>query len=390
MQSELFPTDPSKETNAAPSVNVIFSSVSKVNSKEKIDFQKAIEKNSQLKSKIEYVKGMDRYAYELSHKNLAPTEDDYVQCLLDEVVHLDEAYANRLNKFTKRRKEKLAEIIVEKANCLVNEYECEQAERYLQKHLPPLDKEEERIVNEHTAMMFERITGIQFDMDDFKEGKPDFDKINEKYGDRINEYLFGSGTPMEDDRPKCKKTKKQIEREEKEQLEQKLLNADIQSIFKELAKKLHPDTELDESIKAKKQELMKELVSARDENDIFELLRLRLSVLADADNLNLFDQNSMKRLTKMIREKNRHLEGEIFFIQRQSPVLSSMGAIFMDEAKMKLNIEASIQHQKKIVQKRIKLMKENIQFLTASNQNLNKVIDQYELEDDSFYDMFDF
>ena len=390
MQKDLFSSDISSKTTTPSSVNVILSSISKVDSKEKVDFQKAIEKNNQLKRKLEYTKEMDKYGYELYHKNLKQTQEEYTQCLLNEIVQLDACYENRLLKFTKKRKEKLAEIILDKANFLFDEYECKEAEQYIQKYMPQLDEEEEKIVNEHTAMLFEQMIGIKFDSDDFKGGKPDFDKLNEKYGDKINEYLYGNREANEDERPKRKKTKKQIEREEKEHSEEKLLNADIQSIFKELAKKLHPDTELDESLKAEKHELMQKLVSARDENDIFELLRLRLSVLADVDNLNFFDQNSMKRLTKMIREKNNHLESQIYMIQYQSPVLSSFATILKDEAKMKLNIEGSIQLQKKKIQKSMATIQKSIEYWMTSNQNLNKVIDLYELEDDSFGSMFDF
>lgn len=390
MQKDLFSSDISSKSTTPPSVNVILSNNTKVDSKEKLDFQKAIEKNIQLKRKLEYTKDLDKYGYELYHKNLKQTEDEYSQCLLNEIVQLDASYENRLLKFTKKRKEKLAEIILEKANFLFDEYECKEAEQYIQKYLPQLDEEEEKIVNEHTARLLEQIIGIKFDTDDFKGGKPDFDKLNEKYGDKINDYLNGNRESIEDERPKRKKTKKQIEREEKEQSEEKLLNTDIQSIFKELAKKLHPDTELDPSLKAEKHELMQKLVSARDENDIFELLRLRLSVLADADNLNFFDQNSIKRLTKMIREKNKHIESQIYMIQFQSPVLSSFATILKDEAKMKLNIEGSIQLQKKQIQESIATIQKSIQYWMTSNQNLNKVIDLYELEDDSFGSMFDF
>ncbi|MFT7561949.1 MAG: hypothetical protein ACI93R_003881 [Flavobacteriales bacterium] len=73
---------------------------------------------------------------------------------------------------------------------------------------------------------------------------------------------------------------KQRENVDQQQLEKnKALNSvlkksSINIIFRRLARVLHPDREQDETLKAERHEQMSELISARDNNDVFKLLSM--------------------------------------------------------------------------------------------------------------------
>jgi DnaJ-class molecular chaperone len=52
-------------------------------------------------------------------------------------------------------------------------------------------------------------------------------------------------------------------------------HADINALYRELAKLLHPDLEQDEAVRHEKEQLMKELVQARNNRDLHALLVIR-------------------------------------------------------------------------------------------------------------------
>ncbi len=59
---------------------------------------------------------------------------------------------------------------------------------------------------------------------------------------------------------------------------EKLLSADINTLFKNLAKLIHPDKEQDPILREKKSKLMTKLSGARDNMNIAEILEIKLEV----------------------------------------------------------------------------------------------------------------
>jgi hypothetical protein len=69
-----------------------------------------------------------------------------------------------------------------------------------------------------------------------------------------------------------RKTKKQLQREERMRLAEEARSKTIASIYKQLAKVLHPDLEQDEEQRQRKVSLMQELTAAYRDNDLHTLL----------------------------------------------------------------------------------------------------------------------
>ena len=87
------------------------------------------------------------------------------------------------------------------------------------------------------------------------------------------------------------KTKRQIEKETREREVEEIRKRDLGSLYRQLAKLLHPDLEQDPAIRAEKEASMKELTTAYKNNDLHALLRLELTWIAreDADPSRLTD-----------------------------------------------------------------------------------------------------
>lgn len=72
------------------------------------------------------------------------------------------------------------------------------------------------------------------------------------------------------------KTKKQLERESKKQATEEMQSKSLHSIYKQLVRVLHPDLEQDSQKRAWKEELMKKLTTAYENNDLYSLLTIEM------------------------------------------------------------------------------------------------------------------
>ncbi len=66
----------------------------------------------------------------------------------------------------------------------------------------------------------------------------------------------------------------QVRRDQTRSLQQLLKKSSINTLFRRLARLLHPDREQDESLKAQRHEQMSQLIQAREHNDLFTLFDL--------------------------------------------------------------------------------------------------------------------
>ena len=95
---------------------------------------------------------------------------------------------------------------------------------------------------------------------------------------------------------------------------EKLLSLDINALFKNLAKLIHPDKEQDPLLRAKKSQLMTNLSGARDNMNIAEILEIKLQVdelMPDQQTEVNFNDSSIKRFVSILKNKIRELEQTI-------------------------------------------------------------------------------
>lgn len=135
-----------------------------------------------------------------------------------------------------------------------------------------------------------------------------FEKYKEHESKEFEDY-FNQRTNKEK-----QKSKAQLDKESRLTEAEKLLNTDINKLFKDLAKLIHPDRELDPELRAKKENLMKELSNARDNSDIADILRIKLLVddlLPNTSNELSLNDSSIKRFVSIIKTKIAELEKTI-------------------------------------------------------------------------------
>lgn len=141
----------------------------------------------------------------------------------------------------------------------------------------------------------------------------------EKYKDFFEKYKEQESKEFEDyfnkrTKKEKQKSKAQLDKESKLAEAEKLLNTDINKLFKDLAKLIHPDLELDPELRSKKENLMKELSNARDNSDIADILRIKMLVddlLPNISSELSLNDSSIKRFVGIIKTKISELEKTI-------------------------------------------------------------------------------
>lgn len=268
-------------------------------------FNSSIQKINRLKNDFQFVSAeVDMIRVKIA-SDIVPLERKLIEVQVQEVKYLDQLFTE--NRFKKRDNQTLSEMIFERSYDLIGKFgKTELGEIFARHNNGKTFEEENEVAEEMTsdAMKdtFSSIFGIEFE-DDADVSTPE----------KMNEYI---AQKMEQDydseeaaRANRKKSAKQIEREEKQRLEEKNLNKTSRQIYMELVKEFHPDREKDELEKERKTLLMHRITESYEKDDLFELLRLRLELLGtDFEHSN---DEQLKHYVKLLKQQINELEGEL-------------------------------------------------------------------------------
>jgi hypothetical protein len=112
-------------------------------------------------------------------------------------------------------------------------------------------------------------------------------------------------------------SKRQAQREERMREAQELRKKSIGSIYKQLAKVLHPDLEPDAGQREHKVALMQELTAAYRANDLHTLLRLELEwIQHEQGDISRLTDSKLTIYNEVLREQVNELQEEVFFLSR--------------------------------------------------------------------------
>lgn len=168
------------------------------------------------------------------------------------------------------------------------------------------DEEMEQQKGEISEALSEAIRarfGIDIDEDTLRDGP---DAVNEALEEALRKAQADAGwTPR-------KKTKKQLEKEERERQAEEFAKKSLRSLYLSLVKVLHPDVERDESAKAGKERLMQEVTAAYEAGDLHTLLRIE-SEWVDRESLNLgtVPDEKLKVYLAALKDQAEELEDEL-------------------------------------------------------------------------------
>jgi hypothetical protein len=222
---------------------------------------------------------------------------------------------NRLGQ--KRDRQTLREIIREQLDAIIqDDGSIEDADLRALFHrvhgvsYETLERREVDEVRSEMESMFEEL-GIDIDLSDLRP-----DMSPESIAAKMAEMSDSFRQKMKDSSnafppPGGRKSKKQLKREERMRQAEEVRKKSIASIYKQLAKALHPDLEQDETVRQRKVALMQVLTTAYHANDLHTLLRLELEWIER-------EEGNLERLTEeKLAIYNQVLKEQIFELKQQ-------------------------------------------------------------------------
>ena len=275
---------------------------------------------------------LDRIMDALTHQ-LMPLIEETHRLDFELILHLQNALSTY--KLTQRRRESLEDLLRERARDLVVDTcglaptQLETLQKLMGEIDPDWIERESEDMGESfdnlRAMMEEtaREAGIEIDLSDIDLGE-DPEEAMRKLHERFEAAAAA-------DRPRPRKpTKSQLERARKQQAVAEAKQRDLKTLYKQLAKVLHPDLETNPDLRANKEEWMKRLTSAYAAGDLRELLRIEMEWLGEeSSNLAAAGDEKLKVYSLILKEQIDEVKSRTYTL-KDEPQYSSLRRIMDD------------------------------------------------------------
>lgn len=175
---------------------------------------------------------------------------------------------------------------------------------------PPQDADEDEAfledLKERAAADFKDM-GVEVDLSKFRPGmSPEelFEMLAEM------EAQVKAGQTSEGKEQKARKETKTAARA---RMEEELRQRDLGSLYKQLAKMLHPDLEADPTLRTEKEAAMKELTTAYKRKDLHAILRLELEWISrEQADVSRLTEEKLRVYNGILREQVDELESRLF------------------------------------------------------------------------------
>lgn len=287
----------------------------KILSKQQQTFNKLIKRIEKLRSDHVRVHTSLREKLDFYVKHIHPLEQQFAE-LSKEITKLLFSFFNNKNILSKKERKNLGGVIAGQLDEVfqLNEGEPEEELKVIFKAVQGISYEKAveqdfNVMKEGMESIFEEF-GFEMNLDSL-HSKMTPEEIMRKTME-MEEELKQQAHQREERQTVRKKTKKELGKEEKAKLIEEARAKNISSIYKQLAKILHPDLEQDEKLKLQKEELMKQLTIAYENNDLHTLLKLELTWIQNEENN--FDKLTDEKLgiyNEVLKEQIRELEDEL-------------------------------------------------------------------------------
>ena len=316
--------------------------------------------------------------------DIIPVEHKHFEKITELVYVFDKHHDDPF--FKKKEKAKIADFVVNKSHEIIETTGNEDLkilyEKYTKESFDEMDAEAENATAEMMKNMMSSMFGV-----DFEEGADVSDP--QKMQQYMERKMEEKQVEAQARKANKKKSDKQIEKEEKIKEEAKNISKAARSIYTDLVKAFHPDRERDETERVRKTEIMKKVTQAYEEDDLFELLRLKIELQgADIESLTMADEQ-LKYYNKILKEQVRELEESLWQLRMQGSgpmggedLLSRFGG---DEKSMK----AKITRQVNKLKNNIKMVEQDILTLGVK-ENMRKFLKDYQIQEDMEDDLMNF
>ena len=224
------------------------------------------------------------------------------------------------------------------------------------KYAPPLSAEEDAQADKEIAEamkeMFTMQFGIEFEPDADVSTQAKFQAyVQQKMAEQQARFAEEEAQ-QETRRATRKKSPKQQAAEAKKQAEEKNITKSVRALYMDLVKALHPDLEPDEAEKARKTELLKQVTTAYEANELLTLLRLQLELnRIDQSHLENLAEDQLGYYNKLLREQVRELDDRLYEEQMSLQSFTGKPYYFTPTPAA---LEYDYQHQKQQLEYKIK------------------------------------
>lgn len=152
--------------------------------------------------------------------------------------------------------------------------------------------------------------GIDIDLSQIKPGmKPEeMESFFSNYHEKEQQKQANSS------KKETKNSAKQKADEERQKQKEEAKSKSVATIYRQLAKVLHPDLEMNESLKLKKDSLMKQLTEAYKKKDLHTMLTLELEWIKKEENFSEMSKEKLKIYNELLNEQIADLEADRFDI----------------------------------------------------------------------------
>jgi hypothetical protein len=280
-------------------------------SKEQLAFNKYSQKLEKLRKKITVDKVKFDKILDVYTSKVAPVQKSYGDSLSELATA---CYAILVNdKLSKVNKEKLSALILSNLNKAFQYIIPNQDIKTIYDALSPItyDQEEASQINDMKGMMEDMLKN-QYGMDvDFSDVEMNEESLARKLAE-MQELFENLEKEQIGNTQSKKKTKREIEAEAKQKQAEELQKKSVRSIYMSLAKMLHPDLESDELLKVDKEEQMKKVTAAYQDNDLHTLLKLEIEIIhKQSESLDHLTDEKLKFINSVLKDQVSELEEEL-------------------------------------------------------------------------------
>ena len=271
------------------------------------NFNQKIAKIDEMRAKLALIEKNEM----LLRKKITEVLDPILKQINEKRIAIAEKFDNYFfdKRFNKKEKEKLSELVYEYVSAVLDTEQNEKAIELYNRHNSGITFEQEQKELEEQQKDFIRGQAeiFGFDFSDINFENP------EEFFNLAMEQAKKLEAKEQAKAAKRKKTPKQLEREQKEAEQAKMLGKTTKALYTDLAKILHPDLEHDDSKKQEKTEIMHQVTAAYEKDDIFTLLNLHIKFAQKGENkLDAIAEEQIKLYILHLDKQIISLEKEIY------------------------------------------------------------------------------
>jgi hypothetical protein len=241
-------------------------------------------------------------------KTFQPLRDSYAGFQAQMVELLDSHYTN--NRFSRLQKQKVSHIISDICVELINDHGRDDLKPVANRHSDIDFDDQQEQMKAMSGDVLRAMLESEFGID---PGDIELD-MDDPYGtaEKLGSILEEQQRKAENQRPRRKKTARQLAREQREKEEESKISQSIRAVYRQLVGALHPDRETDPEEHQRKTDLMQKVTVAYKNRNLLQLLELQLTVeQIDQKAIDSINEDRLNHFNKILQRQSLELKQEI-------------------------------------------------------------------------------